>query len=164
VSPTNPIGQDQHPKSRADYRSEAERQVIELWLGGMSMKAIGVAVGLKHGISSIIRKYCDRDRRYSADGRSWCYDLRRAVHPDAPLSDALQAELWPMPPREDEDAAGAFVAEVLDAADALNDALDKLERSYPYWYDGPERRVAMRVHQGRLYVSIDCEAADNAAD
>jgi hypothetical protein len=154
-----------HPESRViAYQKERDRQIVELWLGGMSMKAIGVAVGLKHGISAIIRRYCDRERRYSADGRSWAYQLARTVHPDAPLTEALQAELWPMPPKEDDDAAGDFVADVLEAADALNDALDRVERLHPYWFDGPDRRVAMRVHGGRIYVSIDCEGADDAAD
>lgn len=138
------------------YKNDKHRRVVELWLGGMSQRAIADHEGVSQveGIVGIIKRYCNRERVYSKDGRSFSYRLTRDVHPEAPMSDSRQQDHWPTPyyGRHEDDGEGLESA-VLAAADALNDAVYKAECG---WAGGQtaKRKIFMAVRDGRLHVVV----------
>lgn len=141
---------------------DQKRQVVELWVGGMSLYNVAIAIGRKttESVSKVIDRYANRERVYSKDGRSWCYRRLREIHPDAPLSDDDIQMLWPSPERGDcgDEDADAAAQRVLDAVDYLNDAIESLCKSGDWsWLDGerPARRVVLNLHGGRIYAAID---------
>lgn len=148
---------------KVNYRNEKDRQIVELWCSGMSMKNIAVAINRKttEGVRRVLGMYCGRTRDFSADGRSWAYRITRDIHDDAPLSLAEQNALWPRPLYDysgyTEESYG-LVGNVLRAADAFNEALDDLNITGggPGDPEAPKpMRPVMQIYQGRLFVAID---------
>ena len=141
--------------TKAQYKNEKHRRVVELWLGGMSQRLIAMHEGVSQieGIADIIKTYCDRDRVYSKDGRGFSWRVVRSLHPDAPIDRRDWHKRWPQPDvyAADEDDGEQLEQSILDAADLLNEALTRAEST---GRPQERRKVFMSVHRGRLHVVI----------
>lgn len=137
------------------YQTDRHRQIVEYWLEGMAQNAIAQLFDIK-SVRGILMRYCDRDTVITRDGRGYWYRLARRLHPDAPLSDKDQWQLWPTQADPDDDEESLAARKVLELVDALNDAIADLEnrsREFTRRHSYPHR-VVLNTEGGRLYAAI----------